>query len=77
MAEPDTPLAPPGMRDYRRLFAAYATAMLGTGIAVVGLALLAFDLAEHDAGLVIATALSIKVFAYVTVAAADKRYSRG
>ncbi len=58
----------PGARDYGRLFAAYVTALLGTGIVVVGLALLAFDIAGDDAGVVIATALSIKVFAYVTVA---------
>lgn len=60
--------AAPGMRDYQRLFAAYATALVGTGVAVVGLALLAFDLVEDDAGVVIATALSIKVFAYVFIA---------
>lgn len=60
--------AAPGLRDYRRLFAAYATALVGTGVAVVGLALLAFELVEDDAGVVIATALSIKVFAYVFIA---------
>lgn len=60
--------AAPGLRDYRRLFAAYASALVGTGIAVVGLALLAFDLVEDEAGVVIATALSIKVFAYVFIA---------
>jgi MFS family permease len=60
--------APPGAPDYRRLFAAYATALLGTGVAVVGLTLLAFDLAGDDAGVVVAAALSIKVAAYVLVA---------
>lgn len=60
--------AAPGLADYRRLFAAYATALIGTGVAVVGLALLAFELVEDDASVVIATALSIKVFAYVFIA---------
>jgi MFS family permease len=56
-----------GERQYRRLFAAYAMGLLGSGVAVVGLTLLAFDLAEEDAAVVIATALSIKGFAYVVV----------
>lgn len=57
-----------GLRAYRRLFGAYATTLLGTGVAVVGLSLLAFELAEEEAGVVIATALSIKAFAYVVLA---------
>lgn len=61
-------IASPGLRDYARLFAAYATGLLGTGVAVVGLSLLAFDIVGDDAGLVIATALSIKGFAYVFIA---------
>lgn len=56
------------LRAYRRLFAAYATALLGAGLAVVGLSLLAFDLTGEEAGVVIAAALSIKVFAYVAIA---------
>lgn len=55
-------------RAYRRLFAAYALALLGTGVAVVGLALLAYEIEGGDAGAVIATALSIKVFCYVLIA---------
>jgi MFS family permease len=57
-----------GLRAYRRLFGAYATTLLGTGVAVVGLSLLAFELAEEEAGVVIAAALSIKAFAYVVLA---------
>lgn len=64
--------APPKPEDgaaaYRRLFGAYAVTLLGTGVAVVGLSLLAFELAEEEAGVVIATALSIKAFAYVALA---------
>ena len=54
-------------RSYRRLFAAYALASLGTGVAVVGLALLIFDLVrdEQEAAAVIGTALSIKAAVYV------------
>jgi predicted MFS family arabinose efflux permease len=57
-----------GARAYRRLFAAYALALIGTGVGVVGLALLAYEIEGEDAGGVIATALSIKVFCYVVIA---------
>ena len=52
---------------YRRLFLAQVTALLGTGLATVGLALLAWDLAEGNAGAVLGTALAIKMIAYVGV----------
>ena len=57
-----------GNRTYRHLFAAQVIALLGTGLATVALALLAFDLAGADAGSVLGTALSIKMLAYVSVA---------
>ena len=57
-----------GNRTYRHLFAAQAIALLGTGLATVALALLAFDLAGPDAGSVLGTALAIKMLAYVSVA---------
>ncbi|MDQ0672763.1 MFS family permease [Pseudarthrobacter siccitolerans] len=50
---------------YRRLFAAQVVALLGTGLLTVALGLLAFDLAGKDAGAVMGTALTIKMFAYV------------
>ncbi|SEP84074.1 MFS transporter [Arthrobacter sp. OV608] len=55
------------LRDvtYRRLFAAQVVALLGTGLLTVALGLLAFDLAGKDAGAVMGTALTIKMFAYV------------
>ncbi len=51
--------------SYRRLFAAQVVALAGTGLATVALALLAYDLAADRAGQVVATALTIKMLAYV------------
>jgi MFS family permease len=59
------PLAHP---TYRRLFLAQVGSLLGTGLATVALGLLAFQLAGKDAGLVLGTALAIKMIAYVGVA---------
>ncbi|NIM42347.1 MAG: MFS transporter [Hydrogenophaga sp.] len=55
-------------RTYRHLFAAQVIALLGTGLATVALGLLAFDLAGQNAGVVLGTALAIKMVAYVGVA---------
>lgn len=52
---------------YRHLFAAQVVALVGTGLATVALALLAWDLAGGDAGRVLGTALAIKMVAYVTL----------
>jgi len=52
-------------RGYNSLFAANVLALLATGVAGVGLALLVFDLAGEDAGVVLATALSIKLAAFM------------
>lgn len=57
-----------GARAYDRLFSAYALSLVGTGIGIVALSLLAYELEGGDAGEVIATALSIKVFCYVLIA---------
>ncbi|TDR52060.1 putative MFS family arabinose efflux permease [Halomonas ventosae] len=58
------------LRDwrYRRLFSAQCIALLGTGLTTIALALLAFELAEERAGVVMGTALAIKMGAYVVVA---------
>ncbi len=53
---------------YRRLFSAQVIALLGTGLLTVALGLLAFDLAGDQAGAVLGTALTIKMFAYVGLA---------
>jgi len=55
-------------RTFRHLFAAQVIALLGTGLATVALGLLAWQLAGTDAGLVLGTALAIKMIAYVTLA---------
>ena len=55
-------------KTYRHLFLAQVIALLGTGLATVALGLLAFDLAGADAGLVLGTALAIKMVAYIGVA---------
>lgn len=52
---------------YRRLFTAQVIALLGTGLATVALGLLAFELAGDQAGIVLGTALAIKMIAYVAV----------
>ena len=55
-------------RTYRHLFLAQVIALLGTGMATVALGLLAFDLAGAEAGVVLGTALAIKMLAYIGVA---------
>lgn len=55
-------------RTYRHLFLAQVIALVGTGLATVALGLLAYDLAGADAGVVLGTALAIKMVAYVGVA---------
>ncbi|WP_264214146.1 MFS transporter [Leisingera thetidis] len=55
-------------RTYRHLFLAQIVALTGTGLATVALGLLAYDLAGARAGVVLGTALTIKMLAYVTVA---------
>lgn len=46
-------------RSFRHLFLAQVVALVGTGLATVGLALLAYDLAGAQAGAVLGTALAI------------------
>ncbi|WP_346911256.1 MFS transporter [uncultured Roseibium sp.] len=55
-------------RTYRHLFAAQVIALIGTGLATVALGLLAWQIAGDKAGLVLGTALAIKMIAYVTLA---------
>lgn len=54
--------------SFRHLFAAQVVALLGTGLATVALALLAYELAGPDAGAVLGTALAIKMTVYVLLA---------
>lgn len=55
-------------RRYRHLFSAQVIALIGTGLTTVGLALLASELAGERAGVVLGTALAIKMVAYVGIA---------
>ena len=55
-------------RTYRHLFLAQIVALLGTGLATLALALLAYDLAPDRAGLVLGTVFTIKMVAYVGIA---------
>lgn len=54
-------------RVYLQLFSAQLIALVGTGLATVALGLLAYDLAGERAGVVLGTALAVKMIAYVTV----------
>lgn len=60
------PLAGYG-RDYAWLFTSNVFAIFATGIATVGLALLAFDLAGDDSGIVLGTALSLKMAVNIVI----------
>ncbi len=59
------PLSDP---TYRRLFTAQIVALMGTGVSTVALALLAYDLAGRNAGMVLGIALTLKMVAYVAIA---------
>ena len=61
-------LTPFASRTYRHLFAAQAVALVGTGLTTVALSLLAYDLAGGGAGVVLGTALALKMIAYVAIA---------
>lgn len=55
-------------RTFRHLYAAQIISLVGTGLATVALGLLAWKLAGENAGLVLGTALAIKMIAYVVLA---------
>jgi MFS family permease len=57
-----------GNRTYRNLFAAQVIALVGTGLLTVALSLLAYQIAGSDAGVVLGTALAIKMGAYILLA---------
>lgn len=62
-----SPLANP---TFRRLFSAQIVSLVGSGLTTVALALLAYELAGSNAGLVLGVALALKMVAYVAVAPA-------
>ena len=57
-------------RTFVRLFIGQVIALGGTGLSTIALALLAYDLAGGQAGIVLGTALALKMVAYVGVAPA-------
>lgn len=61
-------LSPFRNRQYTKLFAAQVIALVGTGLTTIALTLLAYDLAGGNAGVVLGTALAIKMTAYVVFA---------
>ena len=54
-------------REYAWLFTSNVFAIFATGIATVGLALLAFDLAGDNSGIVLGTALSLKMAVNIVI----------
>ena len=55
-------------RDYRHLLSAQVIALFGTGLTTVALGLFAYELAGPRAGVVLGTALTIKMVMYVIIA---------
>jgi MFS family permease len=55
-------------RDYRLLFAAQVTSLVGTGVTTIALALLVLDLSGSRAGEVLGIALALKMVVYVFAA---------
>ena len=49
------------------MFAAQVLALVGTGLLTVALGLLAVDVAGNEAGIVMGTALTIRIIAFVTI----------
>jgi len=62
-------------RTYRHLLSAQIVALIGTGLSTVALALLAYDLAGENAGMVLGTALALKMVAYIGIAPAVGGYA--
>lgn len=62
-------------RPYRHLFFAQVSALFGTGLMTVALALLAYDLAGNNAGAVLGTALAIKMIVYVVLSPVAAGYA--
>lgn len=64
MANPSL-FSPLSNRNYRFLFVAQLISLLGTGISTLALGLLAFKISGEEAPLVLGTALTIKMIAYL------------
>lgn len=62
------PVNPLSCASFRKLFAAQAIALVGSGLSTVAMTLLAYDLAGGNAAAVLGTALACKMVAYVVFA---------
>ena len=51
--------------EYRKLFSAQISSLLGTGLMTVALALLAFEIGGENAGFILGTIFTLKMVAYV------------
>ncbi|MFL5620849.1 MAG: MFS transporter [Gemmatimonadaceae bacterium] len=56
-----------GNADFRRLFVAQATSLVGSGVTSVALAAFAYRLTGRDASAVVGTALALRILAFITV----------
>ncbi|MHA1565602.1 MAG: MFS transporter [Alphaproteobacteria bacterium] len=54
--------------EYRKLFSAQISSLLGTGLMTVALALLAFEIGGKNAGFILGTIFTLKMVAYVAFA---------
>jgi hypothetical protein len=63
--------------DYAWLFISNVFGIFATGIATVALALLAFDLAGDDSGIVLGTALSLKMAVNILIPPIATAYATG
>ncbi len=64
-------------RTFLYLFVAHLCALLGTGFLTVALALLAWNIAGPESGVVLGTALAIKMLAYVGLAPVAAAFAEG
>ncbi|HJP05030.1 MAG: MFS transporter [Chromatiales bacterium] len=67
-AAPSSIESPLRHTEFRKLFSAQVIALVGTGLTTVALTLLAYNMAGENAGIVLGTALSFKMVAYVVFA---------
>lgn len=56
-----------GNRDFRRLFAAQLTSLVGSGVTSIALAAFAYELVGSDATVVVGTALMLRILAFVVI----------
>ena len=60
-------------RNFVRFFSAQLASLLGSGVTSVALAAFAYEMAGSNATVVVGTALTVRILAYVTPLAAGRR----